>query len=81
MTHFSELFYTNLFLGFSGLILALGALFYRSKCDKVNICCGLIQIHRNIDKELENDARIELPDTHMPDVGLDIENHNRHGSI
>ena len=73
---FSELFYTNLFIGFSGLILACGALFYRSKCDKVNICCGLISIHRNIESEIENDRHIEMPDGH-----LDLENNNRHGSI
>jgi hypothetical protein len=73
---FSELFYTNLFIGFSGMILGCGALFYRSKCDKVNICCGLISIHRNIESELQNDAHIEMPDTH-----LDIENNTRHGSI
>ena len=54
---FSELFYTNLFIGFSGMILACGALFYRSKCDKVNICCGLISIHRNIESELKNDLK------------------------
>ena len=76
MTELSELFYSNLVIGFSGLILALGALFYRSKCDKVNICCGLIAIHRNIESEIENDRTHEMPDTHMPD----IEN-NRNGSI
>ena len=72
MTEFSELFYTNLFIGFSGMVLACGALFYRSKCDKVNICCGLISIHRNIESEIENDRHIEMPDTH-----LDLENNNR----
>jgi len=73
MTEFSELFYTNLFIGFSGMVLACGALFYRSKCDKVNICCGLISIHRNIESEIENDRHIE-----MPDIGLsDLENNNR----
>jgi len=76
MTHFSELFYTNLFIGFSGMVLACGALFYRSKCDKVNICCGLISIDRNITAELENDRHIEMPDVGLPD----LEN-NRHGSI
>ena len=70
---FSELFYTNLFIGFSGMVLGCGALFYRSKCDKVNICCGLIAIHRNIESEIENDRHIE-----MPDIGLsDLENNNR----
>ena len=73
MTELSELFYSNLVIGVSGLILALGALFYRSQCDKVNICCGLIQIHRNIESEIENDRTHELPDTH-----LDIENNTRH---
>ena len=71
MTELSELFYSNLVIGISGLILALGALFYRSKCDKVNICCGLIQIHRNIESELQNDAHIDLPDGH-----IDLENNN-----
>jgi hypothetical protein len=74
MTELSELFYSNLVIGFSGLILALGALFYRSKCDKVSICCGLIRIHRNIESEIENDRTHELPDTHIPD----LENNTRH---
>ena len=77
MTQLSELFYTNLFIGFSGMVLGCGALFYRSKCDKVRICCGLIEVHRNIESELQNDAHIEMPDVHLPD----IENNNRHGSI
>ena len=77
MAQLSELFYSNLVIGVSGLILALAAIFYRSKCDKVNICCGLIQIHRNIESELQNDAHIEMPDAHIPD----LENNTRHGSI
>ena len=71
MAQLSELFYSNLVIGISGLILALGALFYRSKCDKVNICCGLIQIHRNIESEIENDRTHDLPDGH-----IDLENNN-----
>ena len=31
---------------------------YKSKCDNYNMCYGLIQIHRNIDAEVELD---ELP--------------------
>ena len=75
MTELSELFYSNLVIGFSGMILGCGALFYRSKCDKVNICFGLISIHRNIESELQNDAHIEMPE--IPD----LENNTRHGSI
>jgi len=65
MTHLSELFYNNLVIGGSALLLALGALFYRSKCDKVNVCFGCIQIHRNIEKEVENDEHIEMPQTSL----------------
>jgi hypothetical protein len=77
MTELSELFYSNLVIGISGLILALAAILYRSKCDQFSLCCGLVSVHRNITAEIENDKTHEMPDTHLPD----LENNTRHGSI
>lgn len=30
----------------------------KSKCDNVNLCCGLIKIHRNV--EIENDIELNI---------------------
>jgi len=53
----SETFWTS-FYGFAGgFILALFAIAYKSKCDKVSLCCGAIEIHRAVDIELQEDMR------------------------
>jgi len=53
----SETFWTS-FYGFGGgFILAVIALAYKSKCDKVRLCFGCIDIHRNVDIELQEDMK------------------------
>ena len=58
----SETFWTS-FYGFSGgFILAVIALMYKSKCDEVKICFGCLEIHRDVEVELQEDMkRIETP--------------------
>jgi hypothetical protein len=57
----SETFWTS-FYGFSGgFILALIALIYKSKCEKVNLCWGGLVIDRAVEVELQEDMkRIEM---------------------
>jgi hypothetical protein len=53
----SETFWTS-FYGFGGgFILAVIALAYKSKCDRVNLCFGCINIHRNVEVELQEDMK------------------------
>jgi hypothetical protein len=42
-------------------VLALFAIAYKSKCDKINVCWGMIDIHRAVDIELQEDIRTENP--------------------
>jgi hypothetical protein len=53
----SETFWTS-FYGFSGgFILALIALIYKSKCEKVNLCWGGLVINRAVEVELQEDMK------------------------
>jgi len=53
----SETFWTS-FYGFSGgFILALIALIYKSKCEKVNLCWGGLVIDRAVEVELKEDMK------------------------
>ena len=53
----SETFWTS-FYGFSGgFILALIALIYKSKCEKVNLCWGGLVIDRAVEVELQEDMK------------------------
>ena len=58
----SETFWTS-FYGFGGgFILAVIALMYKSKCDQVKICFGCLEIHRDVEVELQEDMkRMETP--------------------
>jgi len=51
---FSESFYTVLIGSISGLILAIAALIYKSKCS--DVICGQLQIHRDVEGEEKLDA-------------------------
>ena len=53
----SETFWTSFYCFGGGFILAIFAIAYKSKCDKVNLCFGCLEIHRNIDMELQEDMR------------------------
>ena len=53
----SETFWTS-FYGFGGgFILALIALIYKSKCEKVNLCWGGLIIDRAVEVELQEDMK------------------------
>jgi hypothetical protein len=77
MVHFSELFYTNLSILAAGLLLALGGIFYHSKCLRVKILWGCIDLTRDIEHEIENDQN---PDIEMPTMSLphDLSGEDRH---
>ncbi len=49
-----SLFYTSLYTFLGTFILALAGLFYKSKCKNVK-CCGLCEIERDIEIELQED--------------------------
>jgi len=49
----SEVFYTFLITSSIGFFLALGRIFYKSKCSSVDLCC--IKIVRNIEAEVKED--------------------------
>jgi hypothetical protein len=53
----SEVFYAMLVSTLAGLIIAVGKMFYKSKCTEVNLCC--VTIKRNIEAEIKED--IEAP--------------------
>ena len=55
MTGLTEIFYNNLVTICSGIILAIVAVAYKSKCRNINCCFGLIQIDRDVAIEEEID--------------------------
>ena len=57
MTGLTEIFYNNLVTICSGIILAIVAVAYKSKCRNINCCFGLIQIDRDVAIEEEIDER------------------------
>jgi hypothetical protein len=56
---FSEVFFTGLYSSVIGLIIAIGAQCYKSKCKEVSCCC--IKIIRDVDGEEELDATTNVP--------------------
>ena len=63
--HFSELFWTNIFLAFCALVVACLGVCYRSKCIRISLCWKCIDIQRDIENEIHNDDHIEMPTTEM----------------
>jgi len=55
----SEVFWTFFITSIIGLLLALGKLCYKSKCQEINVCC--FKVVRNIEAEVKED--IEIGDT------------------
>lgn len=56
----SEVFLSFLISSIIACILAVGQQMYKSKCDKIEMCC--IKIHRNV--EVESD--VETPKVELP---------------
>jgi hypothetical protein len=81
---FSELFWANALMLVGGVSAMCAGIMYRSKCVKVNLCCGLLAIERDIQHEIENDEHIEMPSTelHIPHSGSgENQNDNLHGIL
>ena len=53
----SETFWAGFYTFTGGFVLAVLALAYRSKCDKVKACWGGLEIHRAVEIELQNDMK------------------------
>ena len=53
----SETFWAGFYTFTGGFVLAVFAIAYKSKCDRVNICWGGLEIHRDVDIELQGDLR------------------------
>ena len=53
----SETFWAGFYTFTGGFVLAVFAIAYKSKCDKVNVCWGGIEIHREVNIELQNDMK------------------------
>lgn len=58
-----QIFWTSFYTFAGGFVLALFAIAYKSKCDKVNLCWGMIDIHRAVDIELQEDMRNPIQET------------------
>ena len=58
----TESFYNGLYVFLGSWTLDVVALAYKSKCDKLNLCYGCIEVHRNVEVEMEADLhRMEAP--------------------
>lgn len=52
----SEVFWAMLVSTLAGLVIAVGKMFYKSKCTTVDLCC--IRITRNIEAEVREDIEL-----------------------
>ena len=66
----SEVFWTGLYSSLIGFVLAMGSQCYKSKCEKVSLCCMTIQ--RNI--QAEEDIDIQRPQNPITTQSLDRPN-------
>ena len=57
MVEVSEIFWTSLYTFSGGFILAVLALAYKSKCEKVKCCWGCCEIDRAVQIELQEDLK------------------------
>jgi hypothetical protein len=61
----SEVFLSFLISSVIACVLAVGQQLYKSKCDKIEMCC--IKIHRNVEVETDVETpKIELPTFNTP---------------
>jgi hypothetical protein len=65
MTELSEIFYSNLVTICSGIILAIVAVAYKSKCRNISCCFGFIQIDRDVIAEEHIDEHDHADDIEM----------------
>ena len=67
----SEVFWTGLYSSLIGFVLAMGSQCYKSKCEKVSLCCMTIQ--RNIQAEEDIDIQ-QRPQNPISSQSLDRPN-------
>lgn len=60
----SEVFLSFLVSSIIACILAVGQQLYKSKCDKIEMCC--IRIHRNVEVETNIESNVEMPTFNKP---------------
>jgi hypothetical protein len=56
---FSETFYVGLYTSLMAFLLAIGRMWYKSKCKEVKVCC--VKIVRDVNIEEEIDMKVESP--------------------
>lgn len=57
----SETFWAGFYTFTGGFVLAVFAIAYKSKCDRVKLCWGGLDIHRAVDIELQEDMKTHRP--------------------
>lgn len=62
----SETFWAGFYTFTGGFILAVFAVAYKSKCDKIVLCWGMVNINRNVEIELQEDLRQIQVETPQP---------------
>ena len=59
----SEVFWTGLYSSLIGFVLAMGSQCYKSKCEKVSICCMTIQRNIQAEEDIDIQQRPQNPIT------------------
>ena len=59
----SEVFWTGLYSSLIGFVLALGSQCYKSKCEKVSLCCMTIQRNIQAEEDIDIQQRPQNPIT------------------
>ena len=59
----SEVFWTGLYSSLIGFVLAMGSQCYKSKCEKVSLCCMTIQRNIQAEEDIDIQQRPENPIT------------------
>jgi hypothetical protein len=62
----SETFWAGFYVFGGGFMITIAGLCYRSKCEDVSVCCGMISFKRNIASELKEDLKFGLPEMNQP---------------
>ena len=60
---FSEVFFTGFYSSLIGFLLAMGAQCYKSKCEKVSLCCMTIQRNIQAEEDIDIQQRPQNPIT------------------
>ena len=59
----SEVFLTGLYSSLIGFVLAMGSQCYKSKCEKVSLCCMTIQRNIQAEEDIDIQQRPQNPIT------------------